>query len=29
MVAHFYNPNYLGGTDWEDLGLGPAWAKLV
>jgi hypothetical protein len=26
-VAHACNPNYLGGRDWEDGGLRPAWAK--
>jgi hypothetical protein len=28
-VAHFCNPNYLGGRDQEDYGLRPAWAKKL
>jgi hypothetical protein len=27
VVAHFCKPSYLGGTDWEDHGSKPAWAK--
>jgi hypothetical protein len=26
-VAHFYNPSYSGGRDWEDQGSKPAMAK--
>jgi hypothetical protein len=26
-MAQAYNPNYLGGRDWEDWGLGAAQAK--
>jgi hypothetical protein len=29
MVAQTYNPSYLGGKDWEDCSLRPAWAKQV
>jgi hypothetical protein len=28
MMAHAYNPTYLGGRDWEDHGLGPVWRKV-
>jgi hypothetical protein len=27
VVAHIYNPIYLGGKDWEDCSLRPAWVK--
>jgi hypothetical protein len=27
LVVHTYNPNYLGGLDWEDHGSKPAWAN--
>jgi hypothetical protein len=27
LVAHAYNPSYLGGTDQEDRGLNPAGAN--
>jgi hypothetical protein len=27
LVIHTCNPSYLGGRDWEDCGLRPAWAK--
>jgi hypothetical protein len=27
LVAHAYNPSYLGGRDQEDLGSNPAWAN--
>jgi hypothetical protein len=27
LVAHAYNPSYLGGWDLEDCGLRPAWAN--
>jgi hypothetical protein len=27
LVAHAYNPSYLGGWDWEDCRSRPAWAK--
>jgi hypothetical protein len=27
MVAHTYNPTYLGGRDEGDQGLRSAWAK--
>jgi hypothetical protein len=27
MVAHSYNPSYLGGTGWEDHGLKPTMGK--
>jgi hypothetical protein len=26
-VAHTCNPSYLGGRNWEDPGLRPAWVK--
>jgi hypothetical protein len=26
-VAHACNSSYLGGKDWEDPSLRPAWAK--
>jgi hypothetical protein len=29
MVAHAYNPSYLGGRDQEDHGLSPRQAKDV
>jgi hypothetical protein len=27
LVAHAYNPRYLGGRDQEDHGSKPAWAN--
>jgi hypothetical protein len=27
VVAHACNPSYLGGWDWEDQDLKPAWAE--
>jgi hypothetical protein len=27
LVAHAYNPSYLGGRDLEDCSLKPAWAN--
>jgi hypothetical protein len=26
-VAHFYNPSYSRGRDWEDHDSRPVWAK--
>jgi hypothetical protein len=28
-VAQACNPSYLGGRDWEDNSLRPAWAKSL
>jgi hypothetical protein len=27
LVTHAYNPNYLGGWDWEDHSSRPVWAN--
>jgi hypothetical protein len=29
LVAHTYNPSYLGGRDWEDCSLKPVWANSL
>jgi hypothetical protein len=29
LVAHSCNPSYLGGCDWVDCSLRPAWAKRL
>jgi hypothetical protein len=29
MVAYTWNSSYLGGRDWEDLGLRTVWAKML
>jgi hypothetical protein len=28
LVAHIYNPSYLGNRDQEDSSFMPAWAKI-
>jgi hypothetical protein len=29
IVAHIYNPRYLGGGEWEDLSSRLVWAKML
>jgi hypothetical protein len=29
LVAHSYNPSYLGGLDQEDFGSRPAWSNIL
>jgi hypothetical protein len=29
LVAHAYNPSYLGGRDQKDLNVKPAWENSL